>query len=52
MLFPLDDPKHIPVATIDGTAPEFQSMARGEIDISQSSRRPARAPSPCGCFTT
>ena len=32
MLFPLDDPKHIPVATIDGTVPEFQSMARGEID--------------------
>lgn len=32
MLVPLDDPKHIPVATIDGTVPEFQSMARGEID--------------------
>jgi len=32
MLFPLDDPKHIPVATSDGTVAEFQSMARGEID--------------------
>ena len=32
LLFPIDDPKHIPVATIDGTVPEFQSMARGEID--------------------
>lgn len=32
LLFPLDDPKHIPVATIDGTVPEFQSMSRGEID--------------------
>lgn len=32
LLFPLDDAKHIPVATIDGTVPEFQAMARGEID--------------------
>lgn len=32
ILFPPDDPKHIPVATIDGTVPEFQAMARGEID--------------------
>ncbi|OCW56002.1 substrate-binding domain-containing protein [Hoeflea olei] len=32
LLAPIDDPKHIPVATIDGTVPEFQSMARGEID--------------------
>lgn len=32
ILFPIDDPRHIPVATIDGTVPEFQSMARGEID--------------------
>lgn len=32
VLFPLDDPRHIPVATIDGTVPEFQSRARGEID--------------------
>lgn len=32
LLAPLDDSKHIPVATIDGTVPEFQSMARGEID--------------------
>ncbi|WP_157973650.1 sugar ABC transporter substrate-binding protein [Tropicimonas sp. IMCC34043] len=32
MLSPLDDPAHIPVATIDGTIPEFQALARGEID--------------------
>jgi len=32
LLFPIDNPKHIPIATIDGTVPEFQSMARGEID--------------------
>lgn len=32
LLYPADDPKHIPVATIDGTVPEFQAVARGEID--------------------
>ncbi len=32
LLFPLDDPRHIPITTVDGTVPELQSVARGEID--------------------
>ncbi|MCA8907546.1 MAG: sugar ABC transporter substrate-binding protein [Rhodospirillaceae bacterium] len=32
MLFPLDDPRHIPITTVDGTVPELQAIARGHID--------------------
>lgn len=32
LLYPIDDARHIPIATIDGTVPEFQAVARGEID--------------------
>ena len=32
MLHPLDDPKHIPITTVDGTVPELQAIARGHID--------------------
>lgn len=32
LLHPLDDPRHIPVTTVDGTVPELQAIARGHID--------------------
>ncbi|NIA69684.1 sugar ABC transporter substrate-binding protein [Pelagibius litoralis] len=32
LLHPLDDPRHIPIATVDGTVPELQAVARGDID--------------------
>lgn len=32
LLHPLDDPRHIPVTTIDGTVPELQAVSRGDID--------------------
>lgn len=32
MLHPLDDPRHIPITTVDGTVPELQALARGHID--------------------
>ena len=32
MLHPLDDPRHIPITTVDGTVPELQAIARGHID--------------------
>ena len=32
LLFPPDDPRHIPIATVDGTVPELQAVARGHID--------------------
>ncbi|MCB9957457.1 MAG: sugar ABC transporter substrate-binding protein [Rhodospirillaceae bacterium] len=32
MLFPPDDPRHIPITTVDGTVPELQAIARGHID--------------------
>ena len=31
MLFPPDDPRHIPITTVDGTVPELQAIARGHI---------------------
>ena len=32
LLFPADDPKHIPVTAIDGTGPEMTAIERGELD--------------------
>ncbi|HWL70026.1 MAG TPA: sugar ABC transporter substrate-binding protein [Geminicoccus sp.] len=32
MLVPPDDPKHIPIITIDGTMPELEALERGHID--------------------
>jgi ribose transport system substrate-binding protein len=32
MLKPYDDPKHIPIITIDGTMPELEALERGHID--------------------
>ena len=32
LLYPLKDPRHIPVATVDGTLVELQAIARGHID--------------------
>jgi ribose transport system substrate-binding protein len=32
LLVPLDDPKHIPIATVDGTLPELEAIGRGDID--------------------
>ncbi|WP_435106510.1 sugar ABC transporter substrate-binding protein [Arhodomonas sp. AD133] len=32
LLYPRDDSRHIPVTTIDGTVPELQAVARGDID--------------------
>ena len=32
LLFPPDDPKHIPITTVDGTVPELQAIARGHMD--------------------
>ena len=32
LLFPPDDPRHVPIATVDGTVPELQAVARGHID--------------------
>lgn len=34
ILFPSDDPRHIPIATVDASIPELQAIARGEIDHS------------------
>lgn len=32
MLFPPDDERHIPVTTVDGSLPELEAIARGDID--------------------
>jgi len=32
LLHPMDDPKHIPISTVDGTVPELQAVARGQLD--------------------
>lgn len=32
LLYPINDPRHIPVATVDGTLVELQAVARGHID--------------------
>ena len=32
LLHPLDDKRHIPISTVDGTVPELQAIARGDID--------------------
>ena len=32
ILFPPDDPRHIPVTTVDGSSPELEAIARGDID--------------------
>ncbi len=31
ILYPQDDPRHIPVSTVDSSAPEMQSIGRGEL---------------------
>jgi ABC-type sugar transport system substrate-binding protein len=32
LLTPPDDPRHVPIATVDGTLPELEAIGRGEID--------------------
>lgn len=32
LLVPRDDPKHVPIATVDGTLPELEAIGRGDID--------------------
>jgi ABC-type sugar transport system substrate-binding protein len=32
MLLPPDDPKHVPIGTVDATTPELQAIARGQTD--------------------
>ena len=32
LIYPPDDPKHIPVTAIDGTGPEMDAIQRGELD--------------------
>ncbi|MGH3090094.1 MAG: sugar ABC transporter substrate-binding protein [Rubrobacteraceae bacterium] len=32
LMFPADDPKHIPLTSIDGTGPEMEAISRGQLD--------------------
>lgn len=32
LLYPPDDPRHIPVTSIDGTGPEMEAIERGQLD--------------------
>lgn len=32
LIFPRDDPRHIPITSIDGTGPEMEAIERGELD--------------------
>ncbi|AHY47745.1 Periplasmic binding protein domain [Rubrobacter radiotolerans] len=32
LMFDADDPKHIPISSIDGTGPEMEAISRGQLD--------------------